>query len=505
MDNALSKLLSFPPHPPPPNPLTDHQYDERIKAQIKAIKSLPIQTLLQKTSGGEHALDVGTVCLIKVINPAINTIPYSFVLLANTSICSDASDCLNMEKVWEKIKAYLHYFDPRQIRYIGSEFSAIIETAINFTQAMHQPELAIIPVREAIIRLDPTGAVLTSNHLQFVRLVMESQNYNAMTPLLDKFILHVPDSNKIPDQKHLCAMSLSPSTYITPSSGLTKKLNYLEILEYFIFCGMACLGTRKWRSALRHFECAITYPVRDAVSKPMVEAYKKWVLTGVILHGKLLVLPKITSSIAAKAYHTLARPYENLARTFENDTASKLKSEAKLGEQLWATDCNSGIVNEVLASYQKFQILYLANIYCKLSLPEIHSQTTCARPCSENLSVIDTERLVLSMISQGELSATMSTISPNYSILTFSLNGPALSEQQVQQELAATKSRIQYISREIKLTDRNLTHNKDYIKFLQKQKKKNKQDDSDNENQAAGNALNWNDIDELDEDIMGVY
>lgn len=66
MDNALSKLLSFPPHPPPPNPLSDHQYDEGIKEQIKAIKSLPIETLLQKTSGGEHALDVGTVCLIKV-------------------------------------------------------------------------------------------------------------------------------------------------------------------------------------------------------------------------------------------------------------------------------------------------------------------------------------------------------------------------------------------------------------------------------------------------------
>ncbi|RKF58995.1 COP9 signalosome complex subunit 3 [Erysiphe neolycopersici] len=497
MDNALSKLLSFPPHPPPPNPLTDYQYDEGIKEQIKAIKGLPAQTLLQKTSGGEHALDV--------INPAINTIPYSFVLLANTSRCSDATDCVSMEKVWEKIKLYLHLFDPRQIRYIGSEFSAIIETAIKFTQAMHQPDLAIIPVREAIIRLDPTGAVLTSNHLRLVRLVMESRNHNAMTPLLDKFILHVPDSNKLPEQKYLCSMSLSPSTYITPSSGLTKKLNYLEILEYFIFCGIASLGTRNWRSALRHFECAITYPVRDAVSKPMVEAYKKWVLTGVVLHGKMLALPKITSSIAAKAYHTLARPYENLARTFENDTASKLKTEAKLGEQLWATDCNSGLVNEVLASYQKFQIRNLGNIYCKLSLPEIHSQTTCARPDYEILSVIDTERLVLSMVSQGELSATISKAPPNPSILTFSLNGPVLMEQQVQQELAATKSRIQYISQEIKMTDRNLTHNKEYIKFLQKQKKASKQDDSDNENQAAGNTLNWNDVDELDEDIMGVY
>ncbi|KHJ35564.1 putative cop9 signalosome complex subunit 3 [Erysiphe necator] len=497
MDNALSKLLSFPPHPPPPNPLTDHQYDEKIKEQIEAIKGLPTQTLLQTTSGGEHALDV--------INPAINTIPYSFVLLANISTYSDASERVHMKKIWEKIKGYLYLFDPRQVRYIGSEFNVIIETALNYAQEINQPDLAIIPLKEAITRLDPTGAVLTSNHLRLVKLVLETHHYEAMDSFLDQFILYVPDSNKLPNQKYLCAMTLNPSTYITSISGLTKKLNYLDILEYFIFCGMICLGTRKWSSALRHFECAITYPVRDAISKPMLEAYKKWVLTGVILHGKLLPLPKITSSIAAKAYHALAMPYESLAHTFENDTASRLKSDAQLSEQLWATDCNSGLVFEVLASYQKIQIRNLANVYCKLSLPEIHSQTTCARLDSDNLSVNDTEELVLSMISQGELLATISKSPSNPSILTFSPVGPVLSEQQVHQELIATKSRIQYISQEIKITDRNLIHNKEYIKFLQKEKRNIKQEDSDNETQAVENNMNWNDIDELDEDIMGVF
>lgn len=60
MDDLLPKLLSFPPHPPPPNPLSVVQYDEGIKAQISAIKGIPEGKLLQQTSSGENALDVST-------------------------------------------------------------------------------------------------------------------------------------------------------------------------------------------------------------------------------------------------------------------------------------------------------------------------------------------------------------------------------------------------------------------------------------------------------------
>lgn len=60
MDGILSKLLSFPPHPPPPNPLSDCQYDESIREKIESVRALPKTALLQRTSGGEHVLDVGS-------------------------------------------------------------------------------------------------------------------------------------------------------------------------------------------------------------------------------------------------------------------------------------------------------------------------------------------------------------------------------------------------------------------------------------------------------------
>lgn len=58
MDDILSKLLSFPPHPPPITPLSDQQYDEGIREQIEAVKRISDAKLLQETSGGEHVLDV---------------------------------------------------------------------------------------------------------------------------------------------------------------------------------------------------------------------------------------------------------------------------------------------------------------------------------------------------------------------------------------------------------------------------------------------------------------
>ena len=58
MDELLPRLLSFPPHPPPPTALSDHQYDEGIKEQIEAVKRVSESKLMQPTSGGEHILDV---------------------------------------------------------------------------------------------------------------------------------------------------------------------------------------------------------------------------------------------------------------------------------------------------------------------------------------------------------------------------------------------------------------------------------------------------------------
>lgn len=74
-------------------------------------------------------------------------------------------------------------------------------------------------------------------------------------------------------------------TYITSSSGLPGKLTYQDHLQYFLYGGMIYLGLKKWEKALHLLELAIAAPTTASVSLIMIEAYKKWVLAGLLDKG----------------------------------------------------------------------------------------------------------------------------------------------------------------------------------------------------------------------------
>jgi COP9 signalosome complex subunit 3 len=67
MDDLLPKLLVFPQHPPPSEPLTDSQYDDAIRSHISTVKNISEGKLLQQTSSGESVLDVSPFKVPKVI------------------------------------------------------------------------------------------------------------------------------------------------------------------------------------------------------------------------------------------------------------------------------------------------------------------------------------------------------------------------------------------------------------------------------------------------------
>lgn len=316
-------------------------------------------------------------------------------------------------------------------------------------------------------------------------------------PVLDKPILYFPPAQKVPKSKLLCNMSHPPSVYITPESGFTRKFTkYQEILEYLYYRGMVYIGTRHWRKAFQSLEDAVMFPCKEGgVSKIQIEAYKKWVLVGLLLDGKLSDLPKITGNTAAKTFHIMARPYEAIAQIFETGTAARLKAEADVGSQVWQNDYNVGLILLVLSAYQKNQIRNLASVYTKMSIQEVHTSTTSAETGARLPNVHATEALVRSMIADRSLLATLSA--PPNLVLSFTPIGQALPEPQFQRELAISTTQVKALTDEIKHTDHMLTHEKDYIKWLQKQKKSGK--NTLDQGIPGGNDMDWND----DEDLMG--
>ena len=83
----------------------------------------------------------------------------------------------------------------------------------------------------------------------------------------------------------LCSNHESSSTFITPDSALSGKLDYREHLQYFLYGAMIYMGLKKWNRALLFLETVIMAPATTNASKIQVEAYKKWVLVGLLHKG----------------------------------------------------------------------------------------------------------------------------------------------------------------------------------------------------------------------------
>lgn len=150
----------------------------------------------------------------------------------------------------------------------------------------------IQPVQDAILRLDPTGSVLTSSHLLFVEQCLKHRTFSLALPVLDKDIYHIPSS--IEDKfattaiEEPCDPQAAPSSYITIGSGLTEELDGHRILEYFLYGAMIYMGLSNWQRALHFLEIVIRAPTRSCVSKVQLEAYKKWILVNLIEYGTVV-------------------------------------------------------------------------------------------------------------------------------------------------------------------------------------------------------------------------
>lgn len=145
-----------------------------------------------------------------------------------------------------------------------------------------------------MLRLDPTTSCFTSTHTLFVRLCLEARAYRVSCPILDNDIYHFPASlGKNPTNAPLlCAKHDSSSAYINSTSGLSDTLNHKDHLQYFLYGAMLYIGMKRWDRALLFLEFAIISPTGNTASMIQVEAYKKWVLVGVLLKGRVSNRPQ---------------------------------------------------------------------------------------------------------------------------------------------------------------------------------------------------------------------
>lgn len=362
-------------------------------------------------------------------------------------------------------------------------------------------------VANAILRIDPTGSMLTSHHLDLVYLAHTTDTAEHAFGVLDKQIVFFPGlasdqsstyiNSNASLQKPLCDLSLPPTDYIKQETGLTMNVDVEKVLEYEFYSGLLYCSREQWRKALAAFERVITHPTRDGgVSKIMADAYKKWLLVSLLVNGRTPEAPSNAGYNAKKAYETLGKPYAAIASHFDAMAAVALKKEVEDHAQEWRADQNSGLVRQVLASHQKWQIMDLRKVYSKVPLSDIRKTTFSAETGAILPSDGEIESLIRGMIESGMLKGIIEKPDGKPAYLKFLSEAEELSETEYKNEIASAMLRLKELEEIYRTTNARLSTNPYWVKHVIREQKREKE----NSGQAA--LSQSFDVEVEDEDLM---
>lgn len=189
------------------------------------------------------------------------------------------------------------------------------------------------------------------------------------------------------------------NTDITNISREGGQFDAKYFLLYYYYGGMIYAALKNYDRALYFFEVAITTPAM-AVSHVMLEAYKKYILVSLILHGKVQNIPKYTSQVVGRFIKPLSQAYHDLASSYSTNNSDDLKATITKYQESYTRDSNAGLVKQVLASLYKKNIQRLTKTFLTLSLSDVASRVQLKGPA-------EAEKYILNMIEDGDIFATI--------------------------------------------------------------------------------------------------
>ncbi|KAL2167863.1 hypothetical protein VTG60DRAFT_692 [Thermothelomyces hinnuleus] len=460
MDQLISVLLHFPPTG---GIAGDDQYDSAAKSHSQKVDKLAASSDFNDAAAQ----------LLDHVDPAVYSISHAHLLTAVR-----AANSLPQPDLLAKVAVFLNTFDARQMRYAGKTLAGILDWLVSGD--LFPASVAVDLLTTALLRLDPTGSVLTSYHVALVKLAFTTDNVEPALPLLEKNIVFYPGAKGLQETRPLGSLDLPPASYMTVETRLTKQLSSSDVLQYDLLRGLCFIQRRAWAQAFDALERVVTYPAKDShsCSKIMVEAHNKWILVGLLLNGKTPTPPSYTAPGAQKTFAALGKPYHSIGKAFEESTAERLKTEFEdLGPQFFSEENNLSLMRLVLQHYQRWQVLNLRNIYTTVSLEQIRVRTQSAETAAPLATEAEVERLVKDMIDEGMLRGAIERpIDGGLAYLVFHEPNEELSEAEFAQRMLRTAQRLKEVESLVRATNERLGTSRDYVRYLAGQQKKGGKD-----------------------------
>ncbi|XP_012935761.1 COP9 signalosome complex subunit 3 [Aplysia californica] len=321
---------------------------------------------------------------------------------------------------------FLSKCNGEQVRYATDSYA---ELCHKYAQTLIDRKMyssGIAPLSQAIQKIQIHPAQLTSIHANLCQLCLLSKNLKPALRFLDIDI-----------------------TEISREGGRFDAKDYL--LHYY-YGGMIYTALKNYDRALYYFEVVVTTP-SVAVSHIMMEAYKKFILVSLILHGKIINLPQYTSQVLKRYIRPLCQPYLDLASVYAQNNLADLRTTLTKHTEVFNRDNNMGLVKQCQTSMIKKNIQRLTKTFLTLSLTDMANRVQLSGPK-------EAENYVLHMIEDGEIFAT---INQKDGMVRFHDNPEKYSSPNMLLELDKEMQRCIQLDSKLREMDREITVNPQYV------------------------------------------
>lgn len=218
------------------------------------------------------------------------------------------------------------------------------------------------------------------------------------------------DNQLTPVHADLCQLCLSAKVFSPAlrfldvdiaSIATTEDTNHdtKYFLLYYYYGGMIYAAVKNFERSLYFFEVAVSTPAL-AMSHIMLESYKKYILISLILHGKVVPIPKYSSQVISRFMKPLSHAYHDLSSAYNSSNSDEVRNVINKYRDSFIRDTNMGLVKQVISSLYKKNIQRLTKTFLTLSLADVASRVQLSGPA-------EAEKYILNMIKSGEIFASI--------------------------------------------------------------------------------------------------
>ncbi|KAF9517991.1 hypothetical protein BS47DRAFT_1375491 [Hydnum rufescens UP504] len=303
---------------------------------------------------------------LRVLSPSTTTLAYLYILSSRLSASGNGGVHPSY------IAEFCQSFDPTAARFAPERITKLARLIVKYSESIRNPPFAILPLYHLVSRYPPSPAYLTTIHPIFLLSCITGTHLSAALPIL--------------------------STPISQIDLLLSDLDYNDNLQYHYLGGVIFGALKRYEEAEDFLETAVSSPAHSP-SAIQLEAYKKLILIQLIRHGKTIPPPKYTNTALTKQmkaipqYAAIVRHYPTLKGPLQEVLAKEINFFREEG--------NFGLLTVAINHARRWALKNLNKTYLSLSLHQVASYIGFS---NED----EARELVLSMVEDGTLSATLS-------------------------------------------------------------------------------------------------